>query len=143
MSFVVAALLAVSGLAIVHLFAGRLRLLEVTRRSRWLSLGSGVSVSYIFVHLLPEVSAGQEAVARELGETLGFLEHHVYLLALIGLVVFYGLERAAKSSRKRRRAAGEPDATGAGVFWLHIVSFAVYNALIGYSTVVFWQLPVI
>ena len=132
MSFFIATLLAVSGLAIVHLFAGRLRLLDVTPRSRWLSIGSGVSVAYIFVHLLPELTAGQEAVARELGETLDFLEHHVYLLALIGLVVFYGLERTAKNSRKRRRAAGEQDATDAGVFWLHIVSFAVYNALIGY-----------
>ncbi len=53
-------------------------------------------------------------------------------MALAGLVAFYGLERAAKLSRGRRRGAGADDATGAGVFWLHVSSFALYNALIGY-----------
>ena len=58
MSFVIAALLTVSGLAIVHLFSGRLRFLDVTPRSRSQSIGSGVSVAYVVVHLLAEFSAG-------------------------------------------------------------------------------------
>jgi hypothetical protein len=77
----------------------------------------------------------------------------VYLLALVGMMVFYGLERLAKRSREQgvdERAAdigveaGPPAESGAavarrhcastspGVFWIHIISFAVYNALIGY-----------
>jgi hypothetical protein len=50
-------------------------------------------------------------------------------VALIGLAVFYGLERSAKTSR--RRSAGDEDSTEARVFWLHAVSFTVYYALIG------------
>ncbi|MDV2992514.1 MAG: hypothetical protein N4J56_002168 [Chroococcidiopsis sp. SAG 2025] len=46
--------------------------------------------------------------------------------------MFYGLERAAKLSRQRQRKAGKGDVTSEGVFWLHVVSFALYNALIGY-----------
>ena len=53
-------------------------------------------------------------------------------MALVGLMAFYGLERAAKLSRGNRRRAGGADATGVGVFWLHAGSFAIYNALIGY-----------
>jgi hypothetical protein len=53
-------------------------------------------------------------------------------MALVGLAVFYGLERLAKTSRRRRRNAGRHDSTEAGVFWLHISSFAAYNAFIGY-----------
>jgi hypothetical protein len=112
-------------LALIHIFAGKLRFLEVTPRSIWLSFASGVSVAYIFVHILPELSKAQETVTGAVGETPAFLEHHVYLL-------FYGLERAALVSRQRNQKAGKGDVTETGVFWLHIVSFTFYNALIGY-----------
>jgi len=128
---ILSGLLAVS-LALVHIFSAKLRFLDVTPRSIWLSSASGVSVAYVFVHILPELSEAQETIRRALNEELAFLEHHVYLVALLGLAVFYGLERAAKISRQRNRKAGEGDVTSSGVFWLHISSFAVYNALIGY-----------
>ncbi len=91
-------------------------------------------MAYVFVHLLPELAEGQETVAEALGEGegLAFLESHAYLIALISLAVFYGLEQLATSSRRRKRAVGKEDSTSGGVFWLHISSFAVYNALIGY-----------
>jgi zinc transporter ZupT len=127
------ALVAALGLALVHLYAGKLRFLEGTPRSIWLSVAGGVSVAYVFVHLLPEVSEVQETLAEALGSALGFLENHGYLVALVGLVVFYGLERAAKASRKVR--GGEAQATSPGVFWLHIGSFTLYNLLVGYLLV--------
>lgn len=120
------------GLAAVHLFAGQLRFLRSIPRSRWLSFGSGVSVAYVFVHILPDLSAAQETVQQDLNPGLAFLEHHVYLLALLGLAVFYGLERAANVSRQRNQEAGSGDVTSSGVFWLHMIIFAFYNALIGY-----------
>ncbi|GAB4203214.1 MAG: hypothetical protein Fur006_57370 [Coleofasciculaceae cyanobacterium] len=120
------------GLAVVHLFSGKLRFLNDIPRSRLLSIGSDVSVAYVFVHILPELSKAQEAIQGMLGGGLTFLEHHVYLVALIGVAVFYGLELVAKVSRQRSQKAGKGDVTEAGVFWLHICSFAVYNALIGY-----------
>ncbi|NJK51246.1 hypothetical protein HC931_26920 [Candidatus Gracilibacteria bacterium] len=122
-------------LALVHLFAGRLRFLEATPRNIWLSFASGVSVAYVFIHILPELSKAQETVTGAVGEALAFLEHHVYLLALLGLAIFYGLERTALVSRQRNQKAGKGDVTEEGVFWLHIVSFAFYNALIGYLLV--------
>ncbi len=53
-------------------------------------------------------------------------------MALLGLATFYGLDRLATRSRRRRRKVGGEDSTGAGVFWIHIGSFAVYNVLTGY-----------
>lgn len=120
------------GLAIVHIYIGKLRFLNSTPRSIWLSMGSGVSVAYVFVHILPDLSEAQETIKQTLNENFTFLEHHVYLLALFGLAVFYGLERAAKVSRGRNQKAGNGDVTELEVFWLHIISFAAYNALIGY-----------
>lgn len=114
------------GLATIHLFAGRLRFLAVIPRSAWLSAASGASVAYVFLHLLPELAGGQEALAD--AAPLAFVETHVWIVALVGLAVFYGLERAALSSREKEA----DDTTEPGVFWLHTASFGLYNVLIGY-----------
>ena len=126
-------------LASVHLFGGRMRFLEGVPRSRWLSAAGGVSVAYVFAHLLPELAEGQEAVegrggdaAARPGPFLDFLEHHVWLVALLGLVVFYGVEKRSLSSRSRRRDRSGEDQTDDDAFWLSIGSFTVYNAIIGY-----------
>ena len=120
------------GLALVHLFAGRLRFMRSTPRHYWLSIGSGVSVAYVFVHILPDLSKAQMTIQDHLNAEISFLEHHVYLIALLGLAVFYGLERAAKVSRQRNQNSGNGDVTSSDVFWLHIASFGAYNVLIGY-----------
>jgi zinc transporter ZupT len=116
-------------LAIIHIYSGKLRFLDTIPRSRCLSMASGVSVAYVFVHILPDLSMRQKDIAQI--EILAFLEHHVYLIALLGLAVFYGLEKAVIESRQRQAESGQyrPEM---GIFWLHIASFALYNALIGY-----------
>lgn len=120
------------GLALVHLYSGRLRFLSVLPRCRWLSAAGGGSVAYIFVHILPDLQRHQATIARSEELGLAFLEHHVYLVALLGLSIFYGLERYAEESRDQNQEAGRGDVTSAPVFWVHIGSFAAYNALIGY-----------
>lgn len=119
------------GLGITHLFCGKLRFVNIPRSS-WLSVASGVSVAYVFVHILPELSEHQAVLEQENQGLISYFEHHVYLVALIGLSVFYGLERIAKSSRNIQEKAGIGDLTATNVFWLHIFSFTLYNALIGY-----------
>ena len=115
------------GLALTHLFSGKLRFTPIPR-SRWLSAAGGVSVAYVFVHILPELNQHQAVLEEVEAGAISYLEHHVYLIALLGLTIFYGLERIAKLSRQR----GKGDVTSSGVFWLHIASFSIYNALIGY-----------
>lgn len=117
-----------AGMALAHLFSGKLLFLSGIPRSPWLSAAGGISVAYVFLHVLPELGERQGAIEEAGGLGLAFLEHHVYVMALAGLGLFYGLERAAKSARDRDDGGSE----GALVFWLHIASFSVYNALIGY-----------
>lgn len=118
-------------LATVHITAANAKFLQVTPRSRWLSLSSGVSVAYVFIHILPDLSAAQADFQAQTA-ILTALEHHIYLVSLFGMLAFYGLERAAKVSRQRSRSGGEGDVTEIGIFWLHMASFSLYNALIGY-----------
>ncbi len=118
--------------ALIHIFIGRLTFLGGVPRSRWLSLAGGVAVSYIFLHILPELSAHQQTFAQELGLSDRAAESWVYLVALAGLATFYGLERAAKTSRRKFRERSGKDRIEAEILWLHIGSFALYNILIGY-----------
>lgn len=112
------------------MFAGRLRLLSVVPRSRWLSLAGGVSVAYVFVHLLPELAEAQESVAEVAARAVP-VDRHVYVLSLAGLALFYGLECLTADSR-----GGRPGSkAGAGAFWLSIGSVAVYNGIVGYLLV--------
>ncbi len=128
-------LAAAAGLMLAHLFAGKLRFLQGVPRSRWLSSAGGISVAYVFLHLLPELAEGQRVLQAATPEGLRFVEHHAYLVAFAGLVIFYGLERAARGSREQQRARGEGDTTSSSVFWLHIASFSFYNLVIGYLLV--------
>jgi len=127
----IAALVAVLLLVLIHLYSAKLRFLQGVPRSRWLSIAGGASVAYVFLHLLPELSQGQQTLAGAF-EVFSFVEQHVYLVALVGLATFYGIQHMAETSRRRRREEEGKDKTSAGVFWLHMVSFAVYNLLIGY-----------
>lgn len=125
-------LLAAVGLAIIHIYSGKLLFMQEIPRNRWLSFGSGISVAYVFVHVLPELEKGQRQFETVQKFNLQFLENHVYVMALIGITVFYGLEKLAVSSRQQNQKEGEGDVTDQGVFWIHTISFATYNALIGY-----------
>lgn len=117
-------------LGLVHVFATHLVFLDRVPRSRWLSAASGLSVAYVFVHLLPEIAAGHDALV---GADRGHAAMPtLWLVALAGLVVFYGLERLAKGSREQEAGEGGGAVTPPAVFWLHIASFAIYNVLIGY-----------
>ncbi len=125
---------------IVHVVTPSLRFLSGTPRSAWLSVAGGVSVAYVFVHLLPELAAGEVHVSRAVGGE-GFAARHIYLIALLGLATFYGLDRLAQVSRSKRQGApvgggraAEAASAGTGpvVFWTHMGSFAAYNALVGY-----------
>jgi hypothetical protein len=118
-------------LALIHLGARRFAFARAAPRSRWLSLAGGTSVAYVFVHILPELKKGQDVVVRA-HLPLDFLEHHVYIVALLGFVTFYGLERLAVRSRRRSQVVMGQDATSPMVFWIHILSFACLNALVGY-----------
>lgn len=118
-------------LACMHIFAKNMRFIQIIPRSRFLSLGSGVSVGYVFIHILPELKEHQELIEHH-GILLSFLEHHAYLLAMLGLILFYALEKTAKESqRKNHQDTGENQPTKR-IFWLHISSFSFYNGLIGY-----------
>lgn len=126
-------LLAAFGLASVHLFSQKLRMLDGIPRNRFLSVAGGMAVAFVFLRLLPAVISGQEVLARAAeGTFLHFLDRHVFVATLLSLLVFYGLEHAARASKQRQQERQGEAKTSHEVFWLHMGTFGVMNLLIGY-----------
>lgn len=123
--------------ALVHLVGVRLTFLTGTPRSVWLSAAGGVSVAYVFVHLLPELADFQETMGRAAEEAgiLSGIERHSYVIALLGLSTFYGLDRLAHLSAREESRSGREEVPSENVFWTHLGAFAAYNLLIGYLLV--------
>jgi zinc transporter ZupT len=118
--------------AAIHLFIGRMSVLHAARRSGWLSFCGGVAVAYVFLHVLPELAVHNAVLVRWIGEDAWLADQIVYLVALAGLLVFYGLERHVQASREANRAETGEDRPEQAVFHIHMAAFAVYNLIIGY-----------
>lgn len=112
------------GFALIHYFSGNLIHVRETPRSRFLSLAGGVAVAYVFLHLLPELNEYQERLEGHLESGIfASIENHILVISMLGLAVFYGLERLATEMNKRESG---------NVFWLHMALFVFYNFSIGY-----------
>ena len=124
--------LAVLILCLTHIFTRKLRFSSLPR-SKWLSVAGGISVAYIFLAAFPELNEIQKELSSS--EIIGWeriSEMEVFLLSLVGLTFFYGLENRSKKSWESERAPDEGNKKNLGIFWIHVSSFAVYNAIIGY-----------
>lgn len=117
-------------LASVHLFAVRLRFLDCTPRSIWLSAAGGISLAYVFLQLIPELAERQKNLLEKIDGVGSWLDFPIFALVLAGLLTFYGLERHATRSKRQRQK--DDDVVSPAVFWIHATSFSIYNLLIGY-----------
>jgi hypothetical protein len=109
----------------VHPFRALIR----DRRSI-ISFGAGMSAAYVFVHVMPELHAARQAFAESVSVTLRYEGMAIYFLALVGFLVFYGLDHL----RAHLRETVEAEQAGTS-FKLHIGGFAAYVWLMAYLLV--------
>ncbi|CRL12631.1 hypothetical protein NIT7321_03510 [Phaeobacter italicus] len=100
----------------------------------WLSFADGISISYVFLGLLPKIVEGTAYLPDTLGRTADILKDNPFLPLLIGLVTFYGLERLVEKPGSANGAHVGHEATGLRVT-IHLASYTVYKAVIGYLIV--------
>ncbi|MCE5217585.1 hypothetical protein LLH03_11225 [bacterium] len=134
----IAYLVGALALALVHVLSGNLNLSGIAHRRRWLSLAAGVSVAYVFLDLLPLMGDKQRAFVEAMeGKGLPFPQFRVYVAALLGFTIFYGLEQLMghrKSPGTVPAEAEGEDAAGQMVP-VHEGGFAIYNLMMGYLLV--------
>jgi hypothetical protein len=132
-------------LAAVHLLGRHLDLRRFHHRRRWLSAAAGVSVAYVFVDMLPLMNEKQRLfVEAAQGLRLPAPEFRVHLAALLGFVVFYGLEHLVGARKLAPAPPGEADQeqpTGLRHL-LHVGGFGLYNVMMGYLLIEWSTQPV-
>src|ERR1700733_11957351 len=116
---------AISLLACTFVFGRYLRIPLSGAPRPVLSAAAGVSVAYVFLRALPEMSEAQDVFTRvTVGRGLPFPEHRVYTAALLGFLLFYALENMVSRSGAH---GGEQEEPGARfTYKLQLGGFAVY-----------------
>lgn len=109
----------------------------------WLSIFSGISVSYVFLGLIPDI----EKYRYDLNRTSSLDEvvsgRFYALLILLGFTVFYCLEMFVKHSRKRKTRAEDDDPLSAPLdillpcdtttpLVIHVAAFTIYGFAIAF-----------
>lgn len=113
-------LLVVFVFAFIHIFANQAKLLGWVWHGRFLSFAAGISFAYVFVDLLPALEKGQPALKETFDKIIPYFTRHAYLIALIGVLFFYGLHRQSSAGTPRN-------------FWLATGGYLLFNFLMGAS----------
>ncbi len=122
-------LLVMCALSSVHLTIHRWRFLHGPAAKHWLSISAGTALAYVFAYLMPKLATIQGKLAPTADVSVGFLRQHAYLLALAGLLTYFGLNRIT--------AAGPSQVTDERVFHnrvvlLQLIGYCLYSAQLGY-----------
>lgn len=95
----------------------------------FVSFSGGVAVAYVFLHMLPNLVEYNKPIGELLVNTrwlTPFPELLIYIVALLGFLIYYGLDLLAE----RHRESGHDDNF---VYELHLTMFCIYNFLITYT----------
>ncbi|MEO1131991.1 MAG: hypothetical protein AAFX40_04710 [Cyanobacteria bacterium J06639_1] len=125
-------LLLAIGLVLIHAFASKLNIFAIVPEHRWVSFAGGVSIGYVFLDIFPELSRAQVELEHSEILFLAYLENHVYLLALFGLIFFYGLDILVLNAKSQNQLNEHRDRSDSSIFWLHITAFAALNFIFSY-----------
>jgi uncharacterized protein YqgC (DUF456 family) len=123
-------------LALAYTLGSKVNAVHIRHRRRWISIAAGASVAYVFIHVFPELSESQTVLLEVVKERgLLFAETRVYLAALIGFILFYGLDSMVFHTRTPEHSKNQLHHNQSIIYWIHIIGFAVYNAIVGYLLV--------
>ncbi len=95
----------------------------------FVSFSGGVAVAYVFLQMLPDLVEYNKPIGEYLLTNhwlTSFTELLIYIVALIGFMVYYGFDLVAE----RYRDQGHDDEW---VYGLHLFMFCLYNFLITYT----------
>lgn len=96
-------------------------------RRSLVSIATGMSAAYVFVHLLPELAEARETFHEAAGARAIFGGVAVYYVALLGFLLSYGLDRWRGAIAESAHVDAE-----ARAFRVHVAGFAAYSVLTTY-----------
>lgn len=121
MPYPLVALISVCIFALVHMWAEKIRTLHPLLQGRFLSIGGGVAIAYVFVDLLPKLGKSNLLVQSVLAWVFPYMERHVFVMALLGFLLFFLVDKTPRFHNKK--------------FQLSLAAYALFNFLVGYAVV--------
>jgi len=94
-----------------------------------LSFGAGISVAYVFVHVMPELHDVRSAFVASASVPLRYEGMAIYFVALVGFLAFYGLDHL------RALIQGAAEGEAGPAFKIQIGGFAAYVGSMAYLLV--------
>ena len=104
----------------IHFFANQAKIVGWLWHGRFLSFAAGISFAYVFIDLLPTLERGQPILKNTFGEVIPYFDHHAYVIALFGVLVYYGLQTPSTPNNNRS-------------FWLKVAGYLLFNLFVGAS----------
>jgi hypothetical protein len=92
-----------------------------------ISFGAGMSVAYVFVHVMPELHDVRVSFAEGMGTPLPFQGMLVYYFALVGFLLFFLMDQL-----RERMAHSSGESAASLAFRLEIGGFSAYVGMMGY-----------
>ena len=92
-------LLLSSTLAITHLSVVNLAKIEESKQRIITSIGGGISIAYIFLHLMPELALKGRHNVESLEISSEFLEISFFFVSLLGLLILFVVDALSESSK--------------------------------------------
>ena len=126
-------LAATLALCAVHITVKHWRFLDGPHGHAWLSVAAGTALAYVFTYLLPKIAIIQQEIVEFQGPFSGFLRQQAYLLALIGLLTLFAVDKAAA------RMPQETKLELTRGLLLQVVIYGIYSVQIGYLLANFRQ----
>ena len=117
-------------LVLLHLSAPWFRRLPFLGQAGFTSFSGGFAVAFVFLHMLPGLVESKDSVGAVLHTHFAdssLVDSGVFLLALTGFVIFYGLKRWCREEQGK----GEKNIRRS--FFISIGSFSIMNAVITFT----------
>ncbi len=123
--------------ALAFIIGGRLHRPGDIRRRSLMSFSGGAAVSYIFIHLSPELEHARDVFLEETAHLdIPFASYIIYLATMLSFVFFYGIEQFVMSEKKKKEISESSDGEeSTRVFWVHVGVFGAYAWLVSYLLV--------
>ena len=120
-SYSITAFISVLILASVHFFACGLLKIPPSYRGKFLSFGGGIAIAYVFIELLPKLCLADQIIRTSFTGVLPFAERHVYILALLGFLLFFSLD-----GKKGEVSIKKPS-------YISLAAYTFFNFFLGYA----------
>lgn len=133
-------LFAVTFIAVIHVLVTYSRAWTEERAGVYLAFAGGGAAAFGFLNLLPSLARAQPYLQSiTAGGLAGFLTHHSYVAALLGLCAYYALDvGGTRFAAVLARDATRPEARRQlsllwiGLFLVESVAFLLYAVLLGH-----------